>query len=775
MDQKALRELEKKCIQEEPPECVAACPIHVDVRTFIDHIVRGDWDSAWQTLRKTMPLPGILGRICDAPCREKCLRGRAGEPIRVDLLERACVSRPAPDHKVRPFPSRGFRAAVVGSGLSGLTAAWDLIRKGYEVTVFDPGESLGGPLLALDQAVLPREIVHRETEVLTALGVKTVFRADVAAPGFIRDLQADFHAVFLDLEAAGAAARDIASRADGQIPIAPIAQTTSLEGVFAGGLPRAEKPASSVWQAAEGRWAATSMDRYLKKVSPTAGRDRDGPFQTRLFTSLTGIAPLESIAPADSRAGYNQDEARAEAKRCLQCQCLECVKVCPYLEHFGHYPKKYAREIYNNESIVMGPRQANKLINSCSLCGLCEEICPENFPVQNLCLEARTSMVRRGKMPPSAHEFALLDMEFSNSEHFSLIRHEPGRSDSAFAFFPGCQLSASSPEIVRTVYDYLRQNLTGGVGLFLRCCNAPAAWGGREELLQTELNRLREQWDLLGRPQLVAACSTCLATFKQHWPESDIVSLWEVMVQTGLPEDRPMLDDLSPLAVHDPCTTRHEPGLRESARSLAGLLGIEAQELDLGRERTECCGFGGLMQDANPDLAREVIRRRAAQSGLDYLTYCAMCRDNLAGAGKRAVHLLDLIWPGGKQDPAARKRPGWSERRENRARLKQTFLKETWGEKPVDEKEQEQMKLFIAPDVQDLLDRRRILTGDVQKVIARAEESGRRLFHPDTGHFKASLKPLNVTFWVEYSPLEDGFTIHNAYCHRMEVVGGKGS
>jgi len=76
---------------------------------------------------------------------------------------------------------------------------------------------------------------------------------------------------------------------------------------------------------------------------------------------------------------------------------MECVKVCPYLERFGAYPRKYAREIYNNESIVMGVRQANKLINSCSLCGLCETVCFHDFAMRDLCLTARQSMVRRGQ------------------------------------------------------------------------------------------------------------------------------------------------------------------------------------------------------------------------------------------------------------------------------------------------------------------------------------------------------------------------------------------
>ncbi|MEI6262391.1 MAG: hypothetical protein WCR46_21135, partial [Deltaproteobacteria bacterium] len=74
MDQKELRLLENQCIQEEPPECMAACPIHLDARVFVGQMARGAFQEAWKVLRKTMPFPGILGRICDAPCRDHCKR-----------------------------------------------------------------------------------------------------------------------------------------------------------------------------------------------------------------------------------------------------------------------------------------------------------------------------------------------------------------------------------------------------------------------------------------------------------------------------------------------------------------------------------------------------------------------------------------------------------------------------------------------------------------------------------------------------------------------------
>jgi hypothetical protein len=102
------------------------------------------------------------------------------------------------------------------------------------------------------------------------------------------------------------------------------------------------------------------------------------------------------------------------------------------------------------------------------------------------------------------------------------------------------------------------------------------------------------------------------------------------------------------------------------------------------------------------------------------------------------------------------------------------MLKGIWKEDVGGMEEHQTVKLIMTPEISSLLDERRILTEDVQKVIYHAEKSGHRLLHPETGHFKASFKPFKATFWVEYSPIDDGFMIHNAYTHRMEVVGGNG-
>jgi glutamate synthase (NADPH/NADH) small chain len=765
MDQQELRELEYRCIQEEPPWCTAACPLHVDGRLFVGHIGQGRWQEAWKVLRKHMPLPAILGRICDAPCERHCKRTQAGDAIRIGALERACVHTDPPPYRVQPLPSKGKTVAVAGSGLSSLTAAWDLARKGYGVTVFEAGDLPGAPLRQLDPRRLPIEAIDGEINELTKLGIRFETGTDPDTEDIASRCRNSFDAVYLGLESVSGGVWDLQCNDDGTIRVDSRSLSTSCAALFAGG-----QTASPVWQAAQGRWAATSIDRFLQSVSIMAGRDKEGPYETRLFTSLAAVTPLPAAPMADPNAGYTPAEASAEAGRCLQCECLECVKVCDYLKKFGGYPKRYAREVYNNLSIVMGEHKANRLINSCSLCGLCEHVCPNDFAMQALCLQARQTMVDNDKMPPSAHEFALLDMAFSQSERFAMARHQPGHKASAYLFFPGCQLCASSPGQVEKVYGHLSTTLKGGVGLMLACCGAPAHWAGHRPMYDAQVEHIKARWESLGRPAMILACTTCLRMFKEHLPMVPAAPLWSSL-ETNPPEVA-ATGLCGPMAIHDPCTTRHEEELRACVRRLMTQAGLETEELALGGADTECCGFGGLMQNANPELAREVAQHRASRSGRDYIAYCAMCRDNLASVGKRAIHLLDIFFPDTQPgDPALRPRPGWSQRQENRARLKARLLETLWDEVTGEMNTRKSIKLEISAQVAELLDERRILVEDLQHVIGHAEESGERLFHPPSGHYKAAYTPYKVTFWVEYSPGPQGFVVHNAYAHRMEVIG----
>jgi hypothetical protein len=364
----------------------------------------------------------------------------------------------------------------------------------------------------------------------------------------------------------------------------------------------------------------------------------------------------------------------------------------------------------------------------------------------------------------------LEEMLSSNSDTAVLVSHEPGKTVSRFAFFPGCQLSALYPEHVQATYAHLRTRGNGSTGLMLRCCGVPAKWAARDDLFSEALRGVERDWDRLGRPTLIVACPTCYRVFKEHLPEAEAVTLWRVLSDDLKSGAIRVSGVASTLAVHDPCTSRHEPDMHHAVRELLSGLGCGIEELSLSRDRTECCGFGGLMSAANPHLARDVATKRALHSAVDYATYCAMCRTALAGSGKRVVHLLDLLFPGSEADPATRKTPGLSERRENRYRLKEGLLKSLWGKEKEQMEDYERIRLHISDEVLAHIEERRILREDVQKTIDHAEKTGVKLCNGDTGRVRASYRPAHVTYWVEYSPEGDGYRIHNAYSHRMEIA-----
>ncbi len=768
MEKKELLELEYQCIQECAPWCVSECPVHVDVRGMCAAMRTGDFASGTKIFRRFVPFPGIISRICDQPCRGICKRREAGSAIAIRSLERAALTwAPGPGQKPAVLPRKDKRAAVIGAGLSGLTAAFDLAKKGWQLVVFEAANKLGGSVWNYPEHELPREIIDRDFEVLHQLDVEFRFLKTAGLDFSIDDVLNDFDAVYLGSGNPSSAPPGPALTPEGVLTVDPVTFETEQAGVFAGGgLIRGEQNPSPIRSISDGRRAAISIDRFLQRVSLSASRDNEGRYDTRLYTNIEGIEPRAEVVPADPSLGYSAEEAAEEAGRCLQCECMECVKVCEYLAAFKGYPKSYLRQVYNNLSIVAGQRHANKLINSCSICGLCQEVCPENLHMGMVIKAARQTMVKQGKMPPSAHEFALLDMDYSNSERCALTRHQPGTEISTFLFFPGCQLTASSPKNTARTYSLLMERLTGGVGLMLRCCGAPADWAGRQEAFAGVPADFEAQWQAMGRPEVITACSTCHSVFKANLPHVPIQSLWEVLAGLDLP---PTSGTAVPVVVHDPCTSRHEAGIQSSVRTILANMGCEIHELPLSRERTECCGYGGLMSFANKELADKVVERRISESPDLYLAYCAICRYQFRSMGKPTWHLLDVIFGDGDLETAAQKGPDYSQRRRNREHLKASLLKELWHEEMTLQQGDESVKLSVPDDVRDVMQDRLILIEDLQKVIGWAEETGFKLVSSRSGRFLAHHTVANVTYWVEYYPSDEGFTVHNAYSHRMKI------
>lgn len=171
----------QRCLHCKNRPCVSGCPVNVQIPDFIDRIVSGDYEGAYQTIAQTSSLPAVCGRVCpqETQCEAKCVRGIKGEPVAIGRLERFVADRHMAADTVQDglqppaAAPNGHKVAVVGSGPAGLTCAGDLARLGYSVTVFEAFHTAGGVLMyGIPEFRLPKTIVQREVDNLRRMGVE---------------------------------------------------------------------------------------------------------------------------------------------------------------------------------------------------------------------------------------------------------------------------------------------------------------------------------------------------------------------------------------------------------------------------------------------------------------------------------------------------------------------------------------------------------------------------------------------------------------------------
>ncbi len=153
--------------------CSHACPTHVDIPGYLAALAAGDTVEAAAIVRRELPFPGILGRICPRYCEPVCRRGEVDEPIAICALHRAAADHSVP--RLTAGASTGKRVAVIGAGPAGLSAAWFLTAAGHQVTVYDRNEQPGGLLrYGVPEFRLPESVLEQELKPLWDAGVRFV-------------------------------------------------------------------------------------------------------------------------------------------------------------------------------------------------------------------------------------------------------------------------------------------------------------------------------------------------------------------------------------------------------------------------------------------------------------------------------------------------------------------------------------------------------------------------------------------------------------------------
>lgn len=749
-----LLEKEKLCINDYPAPCTSTCPIHIDVKGFISEIQKENFNKAYDILAKKMPMMKIISRVCDHPCEGSCVRKDFGGSISINSLERAVLEYGQGKKKKGPkMPKNNKKIAIVGGGISGMTCAIDLQKKGYDITIYEKQGSIGGRFRDMIGEKLPEEVLESEIESMEKMGIKIITNKFLSKED-IMELKKKYDAIYIGT-----------GNWDGDINFDILTLESEEAGIFFGGQIVTENK-SIIYSVSTGRIAGISIDRYTQNTSLTAYRKNEGSYETDLLVDTSDVSyQAKTLQKSDL---MTEEEAIEEGRRCIMCECGRCYKACPHLRDEKLYPKAYIRTINQNERVLMGDRYANKTINSCMECGLCGAVCPTDLNMADIIRDTRKSMVEREKMPISAHDFALKDMEFNMSEYFNLLKNEPNLENSSYLFFPGCQLSSSYSQYVKETYNYLRNNLDGGVGLYLNCCGAPGEWAGRMDLFKESLDKILKDWEEMNKPIMILACSTCYYIFHKYLPEIEITSLWEIFDEKTLPRNE---KKHRKLVVHDSCTARDYPNIYNSIRSIMEKLEVEIIEPKYTKEYTQCCGYGGLAYFANKEFSEKATRERIEAEDEDYLAYCAMCRDLFVSQDKKTLHILDLIFGDDLEAESMKKGPTLSERRDNRFRLKKDILNELWGEEMNLQEEYYDIDLILGEEIIEKIEDRLILEADIKKVIGLAEKNREMFINQENNHRLASRRLVNLTYWVEYLPVGDSYKVISAYSHRMDVQG----
>jgi hypothetical protein len=334
-----------------PVRCSQACPSGIDVPLYIRLTGEGKSDEALAVMKQANPFPGVCGRACLAPCEEACRQERQGQPIAIKLLKRFAFEQGKHKSKTTSRPT-GKRVAIIGSGPTGLTAAYFLAKKGHQVTVFEAMPEPGGMMrVGISQTELPRDVLDQEINDIKGIGVEIRLNShiesldELSRQGYEAILVAIGCPLALRRGAVVAALSSkpeipkqfglASKRMNGTTIIEVDSNTlaTSRPGIFATG-DAILGPTSVVHAIGSGKKAAISIDKYIggNGELPIEEIEFRGPTSRQTFLErqkprrrpkLPKYSKSELIKFGQDEPGLTQDMAIAECQRCWRCDLKE--------------------------------------------------------------------------------------------------------------------------------------------------------------------------------------------------------------------------------------------------------------------------------------------------------------------------------------------------------------------------------------------------------------------------------------------------------------------
>lgn len=362
--------------------CMLGCPAKMNIPLMIRQIAAGDFKKAIQTVKKDIPLPAILGRICSAPCEKVCRRAKLDKAVSICLLKRFVADTDlslANPYQPQCAEPTGKKIAVIGAGSAGLSAAYYLKQHGVDCVIYDKCEKPGGTLRYGDihPSILPEEVVDQEIGQLLSLGIEFKGNVNVGVDFSLEALKSQYDALLLTI---GSKGKEMGidfgiDLVDGKVKVSRPDYKTSVRGIFAAGGCIGSRDLI-IRRIADGKEAALSIQSFLMgdvKCPTPAYTHRFGKIEpNELAVMMAQTSDLTRTVPQVTGGGLTDIQAKKEAARCLHCDCRKSDD-CRLRERATELrvhqrtwqgKKKLFRQVSNHEQIVFEP-------GKCIKCGRC--------------------------------------------------------------------------------------------------------------------------------------------------------------------------------------------------------------------------------------------------------------------------------------------------------------------------------------------------------------------------------------------------------------------